>query len=445
MNAFTILFGVSFEAIEKVSLMLTSILFQRCVRINQIRKRMREVLRKGLKRILVIAFALCSTLANSQVKLSVESEISIVTIGPYQGEVWSAFGHSGIRIHDPRNNINWFYNYGLYDFEQENFILNFAKGLLKYKVGVGYYDRTVAYYKSQNRSIRQQYLNLTFEEKQQFFDFLQNNVRPENSEYLYNYVYDNCATKIRDVVETLYPNRVNFDLSYKVDGKSIRDLMDDYLDYQPWGDFGIDIGLGQQIDAEAKAYDYMFLPDYVAMGFGNATISRDSVEVPLVSKTDEVFVATAEEIKTGLLNPLNLFIIVFFVVGFVTNKNFKTGRRSKWVDVVLFSFVGFIGLWVAFLWIGTEHLSKWNLNILWAIPFHLPLAFFISNKKIRGFMKYYFKVVAYWYVLLLVIWAVLPQPLGMPLVPLVLAMVLRAFYINYDSKHWHFKFTIGEF
>lgn len=371
--------------------------------------------------------------SKAQINLSEESEIIVVTIGPYQGEVWSAFGHSGIRVYDPSNNIDWFYNYGLYDFEQENFLLNFARGLLKYKVGASYYEHVVRYYKEQKRSIKEQYLNLTLGEKQAFFDYLQNNVRPENSEYLYNYVYDNCATKIRDVTEEVLGDRVTFNLNYKEEGKTIRNLMDDYLDYQPWGDFGIDIGLGQQIDDEAKAYDYMFLPDYIFEGFANGTIDRDSIEAPLISKM--VITANAEEEESnGILTPLNFFILLFFVIGFVTNRNFKTGKRSIWVDVVLFSFVGFVGWWVVYLWIGTEHLSKNNLNILWAIPFHLPLVFFVARKKLRRFMKTYFKIVAYWYCLLLVVWAILPQPLGMPLVPLVLAMVLRAFYISYDLR-----------
>lgn len=395
---------------------------------------MKEVMPVATKGLLCLVFVLAGLIGSSQLKLSDQAEIVVVTIGPYQGEVWSAFGHSGIRVVDPVNRIDWFYNYGLYDFEQENFILNFAQGLLKYKVGAGYYQRVVDYYKSQDRSIIEQYLNLTLEEKQQFFDYLQNNVRPENAEYLYNYVYDNCATKIRDVVEELYPGRVSFDLSYAVDGKSVRDLMDDYLDYQPWGDFGIDLGLGMQIDRAADPYVYMFLPDYIMKAFAGATISQDSARVSLVNKTETIYMPVSKEIKNTIWTPLNVFIMLFFVVGFITNRNFKTGKRTRWIDTLLFTVVGFIGCWVFFLWVGTEHLSKNNLNILWAIPFHLPIAWMITNKRFQSFMKYYFKIIAIWYCVLLVLWAILPQPLGMPLVPLVLTLVLRSFYIAYDLR-----------
>ncbi|WP_436514630.1 lipoprotein N-acyltransferase Lnb domain-containing protein [Ekhidna sp. To15] len=377
---------------------------------------------------------LVTSFSQAQIKLSEQAEIAVITIGPYQGEVWSAFGHSGIRVVDPNSGVDWFYNYGLYDFDQENFFLNFAQGLLKYKVGVGRYDRVYAFYKSQNRYVKEQYLNLTAEEKQQFFDFLQTNVKPENAEYLYNYVYDNCATKIRDVAENLYPNRIEFDLSYKEEGKTIRDLMDDYLDYQPWGDFAIDLGLGQQIDKEATAYDYMFLPDYVHSAFSGATIDRDSLKVPLVKREETTFVPEEEAFVNGLLTPFNTFVLLFFIVGLITHRNMKYGKRTKWVDSLIFSLVGFAGWWVVFLWFGTEHLSQRNLNILWAIPFHFPLVFFTSRKRFRNFFRIYFKVAAYWYCGLLLIWALLLQPLHQSLVPLVLTMVLRSFYISYDLR-----------
>lgn len=380
---------------------------------------------------LLISLGLTGT---AQIRLSDEAEIAVVTIGPYQGEVWSAFGHSGFRITDPVNGVDWFYDYGLYDFEQENFFLNFAKGLLKYKVGVREWKRTYQIQRYYKRSIKLQYLNLTRSEKQSLFDYMQNNVRPENAEYLYNYVYDNCATKIRDVCEVLYPNRITFDLSYQEEGKSVRDLMDDYLDYQPWGDLGIDLGLGMQIDEEADAEIYMFLPDYIFKGFAGATIQRDSVAVPLVARSMVAYEPEEETYTNRLLTPVNTFIILFFIVGLITHRNLKSGKRTKWVDFFLFAIVGFAGWWVSFLWLGTEHLSKSNLNILWAIPIHLPLVFFSAREKYRRFFKYYFKFMAYWYCLLLLLWPFIPQPLHASLVPLVLTLILRSFYLSYDLR-----------
>ncbi len=371
---------------------------------------------------------------SSQFRLSNQAEIAIVTLGPYQGEVWSAFGHSGFRVIDPEYNVDWFYDYGLYDFQQENFFLNFAKGLLKYRVGVREWERSFRYQKSLNRSIKLQYLNLTQREKQLLFNYLQNNVRPENAEYLYNYVYDNCATKLRDVCDELFPNQITYDLSYKEEGKTIRDLMQDYLDYQPWGDLGIDLGLGTQIDHEAPAEVYMFLPDYIYRAFDKATISRRGVVEPLISRRELAYSPSDELFENRLLTPLNFFIILFFIVGLITHRNLKFAKRTKWIDYILFAMAGFVGWWVIFLWFGTEHLSKWNLNVLWAIPVHLPLALLSGKEKYKLFFRRYFKVVGVWYSLLLIAWAILPQPLHQSLVPFVLTLILRSFYISYSLK-----------
>jgi len=378
---------------------------------------------------LLLIFA--ATYLNGQIKLTEKAEIAVVTIGPYQGEPWSAFGHNGFRVVDPALGIDWFYDYGLYDFNQENFFLNFAKGLLKYRVGVREWKRTYQVQRYLKRYIKLQYLNLTQQEKQQLFDFLQENVKPENAEYLYHYVYDNCATKIRDVLVENFPDRITFDLSYKVPGKTIRQLMDDYLGQQAWGDFGIDIGLGLEVDKEATAEEYMFLPPYIYKALAGATILRSGAAEPLVKEAEDAYIPDQESTLSVWITPFNLFLILFFVSGLITHRDLKFERRTKWIDYLMFGFAGFVGWWVVYLWFGTAHMSKNNLNILWAIPFHFPLVFFSAKERFRAFFKTYFKVAAFWYGGLLLVWALLPQPLHKALVPLVLAMLLRSFYLSY--------------
>lgn len=371
---------------------------------------------------------------SAQQKLSDDAEIAVVTIGPYQGEPWSAFGHNGFRVTDASQGIDWFYDYGLYDFEQENFFLNFARGLLKYRVGVREWKRSYQLHRYLKRTIELQYLNLTLEEKQKLFDYLQTNVRPENAEYLYHYVYDNCATKIRDVMIESFPDRIQFDLSYKEDGKSFRSLMDDYLKQQAWGDFGIDIGLGLQVDVEATAAQYMFLPPYIHKAFAGATIVRDGEQLPLVEKEVQAHIPKEESSLSVWITPFNFFVILFFIAGLITHRNLKSGKHTKWIDYVLFGFAGFVGWWVVYLWFGTEHMSKNNLNILWAIPVHFPLVFFLAKEKLHRFFRMYFKFFAFWYAGLLIVWALLPQPLHQSLVPFVLTLVLRGFFISYSLR-----------
>ena len=200
---------------------------------------------------------------NQPIKLSDEAQISVITFGPYQGELWSAFGHNGIRVYDPLLDIDWMYDWGRFNFEQPNFFWNFARGYMLYSIGrTQKYSNVKSHYIKQNRSIKEQVLNLTEKEKQTFLNYLEHNNLTENRTYLYNYIYDNCATKIRDLILKIIP-KASLDFSFKVPKKSIRDLMDDYLYDQPWGNFIIDVALAYPIDEEASGYTYLFLPEYV--------------------------------------------------------------------------------------------------------------------------------------------------------------------------------------
>ncbi len=357
-----------------------------------------------------------------------------MTLGPYQGEIYSAFGHTAIHVKDPMNRVDWVFNYGVFDFDQENFFWNFARGKLLYQLGLSDYGRFVNHYIGENRYVIEQYLNLTQLEKQEMVDFLVNNYKPENREYNYNYVYDNCSSKVPEILGKIFPGRIDYNHYFVKEGTTVRDLMDEYLVYQPWGDWIIDVGLGYEIDKEAAPETYMFLPDYVKLALDSARLSTDSSSVPLVQRTDLVYQSKPEEQSNGVFTPFNTFILVFFIIGFFTNRDFKREKRSHWVDVVLFTFVGILAWWLVFLWSATDHLSKENMNIFWAIPFHIPLVYFLNTKKLRKFSMIYFQLVGIWYLILLLIWEAIPQPLHNALLPLVITMILRCFYIAYDLR-----------
>lgn len=377
---------------------------------------------------------------SANITLSEKAEISIITIGPYQPELYSAFGHSGIRVYDPERNINWMYDYGRFDFEQKNFYWNFARGTMLYSIGrTKNFDRAKKYYISEDRYIFEQVLNLTPQETQSFFDYLENNYLPENREYFYNYVYDNCATRIRDAVQAVVDGKVVYDSSYVVDGKSVRDLMDDYLGYQPWGDLIIDIGLGSQIDREADFATYMFLPDYIYVAFEDAEIEKNGSKVPLVKKTRKLYTPKNEPEEIGWFTPFNFFIIFFFVVGLVTNRDFKQMKRSHWLDVILFTIVGILGWWLTFLWFGTEHLSKANWNLIWAFPLHIPLVYLLKKESLKPILTRIYRFLAVLHFLTLIFWVLIPQPLHQALLPLLVTLMLRSFYISYDLGRIQFK------
>src|SRR6185295_5483513 len=160
--------------------------------------------------ILALLVLLSLTAFSQKFRLSPEAEISIITCGPWQGEVYSAFGHNAIRVYDPVNRIDDAYNYGVFDFNQPNFYLNYTRGLLLFKLGVYPYPDFRNIYIYYNRSVTEQVLNLSDLQKQAVYDFLEWNARPENETYRYDYFYNNCATQVRDVFVKVLQDSIHF-------------------------------------------------------------------------------------------------------------------------------------------------------------------------------------------------------------------------------------------
>ena len=366
--------------------------------------------------------------------LSEEASISVITLGPDQQELYSAFGHSSFRVYDPTNGWDIIYNYGVFDFDQPNFYLNFANGNPYYKLGVGRHDRFRDRAIEDKRYVIEQTLNLTQQEKQKLFEFLQWNALPENANYFYNYIYDNCATKIRDVIDDVLDNKVRYDYSYVTEDLSFRDLMDLYMEEQPWGDLGIDICLGTGIDKIATGYYYMYLPDYVDQAFNKAVIEGDSISRPLVSARKVINPPTDLPSAASAFTPQMMFIAIFLVFGFISFKDYKRSRRSNWIDLILFTITGIVGWLLLFLWLLTDHISEKNFNLLWAFPLHFPMAFFLLKKSPKPFVGTYYLAITVILGILIVFWGFWPQDLHDSLIPFALLLLIRSLIIWNDVR-----------
>ena len=365
-------------------------------------------------------------------KLSDNAEISVITCGPFQKELYSAFGHSAFRVNDPASDFDAAYNYGVFDFNQPNFYLNFARGYLYYKLGVYDYKSFEHHYVYDNRYVHEQVLNLSQGQKQKLFDYLQNNALPGNESYRYDYFYNNCATKMRDVlINALGEESVRCDGSHIKTDYTIRELTDLYLVKQPWGDLGIDICLGLPMDKKAAPIEYMFLPDYVESGFDNAFI-KGTDEKPLVKKKNIVYEERPQEEEWRLPHPLYIFSLVAAFGIFITITDIRKKRLTVWFDVVIFGITGMIGLLLFFLWFFTDHAAAArNLNIIWAMPLHLVAV--IAFYKNPSWLKNYFAAAMIISLLLLMLWPVLPQKLHYALIPIVITQALRS-YTQYRMR-----------
>ncbi|NOT75652.1 MAG: DUF4105 domain-containing protein [Cyclobacteriaceae bacterium] len=363
-------------------------------------------------------------------KLSPEAEISLITCGPWQGEVYTAFGHTAIRVNDPVNRFDAAYNYGVFDFGQPNFYINYTKGLLLFELGVYNYSDFIYNYSYYNRSVVEQVLNLSPSQKQALFDYLQWNALPENKTYRYDYFFNNCSSKVRDVIVEVLGDSLKFDDSYIKTDYTIRQLTDLYLKQQPWGDLGIDICLGLPMDKHATPYEYMFLPDYLESSFDHATLTLNGKTIPAVKVKQAAYTPVPEEPAKTMIHPWVVFGLLFLIISIITFNDLRRKKLSKWLDLGLFIITGLLGLLLILLWTATDHqAAAKNFNILWALPTNLFVVL-IYRQKSAEFLKKYFTIAAIIYTIVLISWFFLPQQLHIFLLPLVGGLLFRAYAIT---------------
>lgn len=358
----------------------------------------------------------------SPVRLSERSEFLLVTCGPYQHELYSAFGHSAILLYDPDRHFNFVYNYGVFDFDQPNFYLNFARGKNNFKLAVQDYPSFRNFYIYFNRYVHLQRLNLTLEQRQKLFDYLEWNALPENCTYPYDYFYDNCATRIRDVLKHVFGSEIQFNGSFIRSDYTIRELTDLYLQKQPWGDLGIDICLGLPMDKKAAPEEYMFLPEYVEKFFNHTTLGGK----PIVLERIKNFEPMPEKVSPSFFQPLTVFGLLLVVTASLSVRDWRRKKATVWFDVVLFEVTGLVGILLVLLWTVTDHrAAAYNFNLLWAFPLHAIAAIYLVRKTTLNLSRY-FLFTAILLTLLLAGWFLLPQKLNIFLLPFVGMLLTRS-------------------
>lgn len=365
--------------------------------------------------------------AQEPLTLSDSSRVSLMTVAP--GEfVYSTFGHSAIRIKDPAQRFDRCYNYGTFDFEQPNFLLKFCRGKLLYNLDVEPY-RSFEYGNLQDRRVmREQVFNLDQSQKQRLYDLLQENYKEENRYYKYDFFYDNCATRIRDMVEETFFHQLQYDTSALPKPKTMRQLLRPYLVDKPWTGFGIDLVLGLPADKNASAANFMFLPDYVHDLMGKARTNNGALLVKSERKIPEHGSLQRPFEPTPLDRPLWMMSLLA-LIGLLAMANPRTERVF---DFIFWLLLGVAGLIIALLWFATDHTpTKVNLNILWALPTHL--LYFFRNKRAE-WTSLYFMITGFLAIGILVFWKWLPQEMPIPAIPLIVLVVVKSLGRRYWKK-----------
>ncbi len=397
------------------------------------------------KRIIIPLIAVCllwmSSPLRAQVQLNDSARVSLLTASPWNGALYALFGHTAIRIEDDSTGIDLVYNYGFFDSSQPGFIYNFVRGKTDYILGVTTFADFLYEYSAKGQQVAEQQLNFTPVEKQLFYNALYENALPENREYRYNYFYDNCSTRPRDMVEQyssgviLYPDTT---LS-----QSYRDLLHEALVNYPWYRFGIDLLIGTEADRTINVREEMFMPSYLMDSFEEAVIRKnDSLTVPLVQHT-EVLLShdhnrngiSEQSVFTPMVTACTL-LLISLIISLTQVVKMSRGRLSRIFDTTLFGLTGVGGVIIFFLMYFSSHpATNPNWNLIWLHPLALVVTPFFWVKSARRSVYFYHFINFALLTLFLLCWWFIPQQLPLATIPFSMSLWVRsATNIHLDRK-----------
>lgn len=292
--------------------------------------------------------------------------------------------------------IDKVYNYGTFDFNPPGFYLEFARGKLNYRIGTESYQNFDRVYEYLQRSFTSQTYNLSQAQKQAMYEFLETNNLPENRYYLYDFFFDNCSSRLRDLYEKVLGDSLILATPDRQTDSTFRDMTDIYLADRPWADFWIDLGLGSVVDVQTTPWDQMFLPDFLESEMAKAMIIRNGEKVPFVKEQELVRDAPSVIVPTPLyLHPIFLLGIFLALAALFSWPNLQKSRERYPLDGILYSLSGLGGIVIALLWFATDHTATaWNWNLFWLTPTHLIAAFYLFRKQRPDWLKHYFFICA---------------------------------------------------
>ncbi|MEO9892297.1 DUF4105 domain-containing protein [Aurantibacter sp.] len=383
--------------------------------------------------LLVFILIFVNNAYSQKVQLSASSKISVLTCGP--GEVlYTAFGHSAIRVQDQAQNIDVVYNFGVFSARGMEFYYEFSQGRMDYLLARSYFSDFLYEYKLENRWVKEQLLNLDLKQRNELFQFLENNARPENRIYKYDYLLNNCATKIWDVQKNVFGDQLIFDPNYIDTLYTFRELMQQNLKTNTWGQFGIDLALGAVIDRKATPEEHMFLPEYVSKQLKKSKLGNQ-----VLSPNEKEIVASIEqEVENNFfLSPLFWFLIGLIITGLVTYNDVNKNKRSRWFDFLLFLITGLHGLLIFYLWFLTDHIwTVNNFNILWLFPLNIITAFFLLKKSLPKWLPKYLILLITLISITCILWLVKIQSFSVLIIPIILLLIIRYLFLysRFSSK-----------
>ena len=248
--------------------------------------------------------------------------------------------------------------------------------------------------------------------------------------YYYDYFFNNCSTKPYDVIVETIGDKIIESAIFNTEVKSHRQLTQPYLKNLSWGDFGIDLGLGSPIDRKATPKEFLFLPENVLTYFDAMKIVENGEEQPIVKRTENILPKQEVNYTDTFFTPFVTFSMLAILIIFFTFKNSKQQKRSRVLDFLLFFITGLIGVFLLSIWFGTNHISaRNNYNTLWAFAPNLVVSFFLLKKQLPNWIHKYALISLIVLMLGLIIWILQVQVFSIAVLPLIVLLAVRYFYL----------------
>lgn len=382
--------------------------------------------------ILLLIILFFSSRANAQVILHDSAKVSLLTASPWHGAVYALFGHTAIHVHDDSVGLDAVFNYGYFDPSQPNFIYNFVRGKTDYILGVDSFNDFISEYSYKGQQVTAQTLNLTKIEKQRLYDALYINALPENRGYRYNYFYDNCATRPRDMIEKYTRSTIQYPPTIKE--QSYRDLLHECLKDHPWVEFGIDLLIGSEADRIINLREKMFIPFYLMNSFENALFQEnDSLKNPLVSNSVILLEFNSERNNPGnkiFITPFVaaiILLIITLIVCLIQAVKLNKTKIPIIFDTIIFGVTGLAGMIILVLMYFSEHpATNPNWNLAWINIFALiaTILFWVKPAKNIVYLYHFINFVVL--TLFLLSWWFIPQQLPVATILFSMCLWLRS-------------------
>jgi opacity protein-like surface antigen len=332
-----------------------------------------------LRRLMLIVLLVLCGMSAAQASVAnapgANLQVSLISYGP--GETyWERFGHDAIEVRDSASGEAVDFNYGVFDFNESNFFLNFARGRMHYLMDAEFSAPEQASYAQDGRSVTRQRLALSPQQAATLRDFLLWNLQPKNAGYNYDYYADNCTTRVRDALDKVLGGALKKQLLPRAGGMTYRQQTDRLMSAQPWLMLVLDLGLGPYADKPLNGWQESFLPMTLQSALNSVRIDNgDGGSQPLVA-SEQLISANRLDVPPDaapdLRLPLAVAGLLFAILLLLAWRFWPLGYAL--LGTLYLVVAGLVGILLLVLWTLTSHHSAWaNANLL----FFNPLAFLL--------------------------------------------------------------------